>query len=127
MSTLITIDTIQYDVPVVSMKRSADSLYKYAERTIDGVLHSELIGVYFNYQVIFGKNNSNQSAYASLFVKLTEPTEFHDVILPDEDGDTASFEAYFSNIKDEFVFVEGVNRYMKGLSVNIIAREPARS
>ena len=54
MSNLITIDGTQYDVPIVSMKRSADDLYKYAERTEDGVLHSEKIGVYFNYQIVVG-------------------------------------------------------------------------
>lgn len=126
MSTLITIDGTQYDVPIISMNRSADSLYKYAERTADGVLHSELIGNYFNYQIVFGKNNSNQAAYASLFAKLTEPVEFHTVIVPDEDG-THTFSAYFSNIKDKFVRIKGSNRYIEGLSVNIIARSPARS
>ena len=126
MSDLITIDGTQYDVPIVSMKRSADSLYKFAERTVDGVLHSEMIGMYFNYQIVFGKSGSNPAAYAALFAKLTEPTEFHTVIVPDEDG-THTFSAYFSNIKDTFARVKGTNRFIEGLSVNIIARSPARS
>ena len=126
MSDLITIDGNQYDVPIVSLKRSAETLYKYAERTADGILHSELIGVYFNYQVVFGKNVGNPIDYAALFDKLTEPTEFHTVIVPDEDG-THTFSAYFSNIKDTFVRVKGTSRYIEGLSVNIIARSPARS
>jgi hypothetical protein len=125
MSDLITIDGTQYEVPIVSLKRSVESLYKYAERTVDGVLQSELIGVYFNYQVVFGKNNSNPTDYAALFAKLTEPTEYHTVIVPDEDGDH-EFVCYFSNIKDTFVRVKGSARYLKGLSVNIIARSPAR-
>ena len=126
MSNLITIDGTQYDVPIVSMKRSADDLYKYAERTEDGVLHSEKIGVYFNYQIVFGKNISNPASYAALFAKLTEPKEFHIVKVPDETG-THTFEAYFSNIKDDFVRVRGSNRYIEGLSVNIIARSPAKT
>lgn len=125
MSDLITIDGNQYDVDIVEMKRSAESLYKYAERTVDGVLHSELIGVYFNYQLIFAKNR-NPVAYAALWAKLTEPTEFHTVILPDEDG-THTFSAYFSNIKDTFYKVKGTDRYINGLSVNIIAQKPART
>jgi hypothetical protein len=126
MSNLITIDGTQYDVPIVSMKRTAESLYKFAERTVDGVLHSEIIGVYFNYQLVFGKSGGNQAAYAALFSKLTEPTEYHTVIVPDESGDH-EFVCYFSNIKDTFARVKGSNRYIEGLSVNIIARAPART
>ena len=125
MSNIITIDGTQYDVPIISMSRSAESLYKYAERTVDGVLHSELIGIYYNYQVVFGKNNANRTAYAALFNKLTEPTEYHTVIIPAATG-THTFVCYFSNIKDKFVRVKGSARYIEGLSVNMIARRPAR-
>jgi hypothetical protein len=125
MSDLLTIDGVQYDVDIIDMKRSAEFLYKYAERTVDGVLNSELIGVYFNYQLVFAKN-VNETAYKALWAKLTEPTEFHTVVLPDEDG-VHTFSAYFSNIKDTFVKVKDTRRYISGLSVNIIARSPART
>lgn len=125
MSKLIMIDGKRYDVPIVKLDHSAEFLYKYAERTVDGVLHSEMIGVYFNYQVVFGKNNANPTEYKKLYDKLTEPSEFHSVRVPTIEGEHA-FEAYFSNIKDTFVRIKGDNRYFKGLSVNIIARRPAR-
>jgi hypothetical protein len=120
----ITIDGTSYNVPVKVMKRKAEFLYKYAERTADGKLHSELIGVYFNYQLTFG--TAAMSDYASLWAKLTEPTEFHTIVIPDEDGDH-TFEAYFSNVTDEFKKVDDTNRWMKDLTVNFIAQEPARS
>jgi len=122
----ISIDSTTFNVPVKIMKRSADMLYKYAERTNDGVLHSELIGVYFNYQLEFGR--ATPSDYATLWAKLTEPVESHTVILPDEDGQH-TYDAYFSNVKDEFVRVEndGVTRYLKNLTCNMIAIEPART
>jgi hypothetical protein len=120
----ITIDGSSYNVPVTMMKRKAEFLYKYAERTIDGTLHSELIGVYFNYQIQFGQ--ATMSDYALLWAKLTEPTEFHTIVIPDEDGNH-TFEAYFSNVADEFKKVDGSTRYMKDLTVNFIAQEPARS
>ena len=41
----IKIDGISYDVPLVSIKRTAEFLDKYAERTEDGDLKRELIGV----------------------------------------------------------------------------------
>jgi hypothetical protein len=47
-------------------------------------------------------------------------------VIPDEDGNH-TFEAYFSNVADEFKKVDGSTRYMKDLTVNFIAQEPARS
>lgn len=120
----ITIDGVVYNVPVISIKRSADFLDKYAERTVDGVLHRELIGVYFNYQIKFGQ--ASMADYSLLWQKITEPEEFHTVIIPDEDGDL-TFTAYFAGIKDEMVKVKGSNRFWKNLTINFIARSPARS
>lgn len=125
----ITIDGSTYNVPVKMIKRSADFLYKYAERTMDGKLHSEMIGVYINYQLQFGR--ASMADYAALWEKLTEPVEFHTISIPTEDGATASglveFEAYFSNVTDEFVMINGTSRWMKDLTVNFIAQIPARS
>ena len=120
----ITIDGVTYNVPVTSIKRSADFLDKFAERTADGVLHREIIGVYFNYKLQFGQ--ASMVDYAALWDKLTEPVEFHTVVIPDEDGDL-TFTAYFSGISDELVRVSGSTRYWKNLIVNFIAQEPARS
>ena len=122
----LSIDFTTFNVPVKIMKRSADMLYKYAERTNDGVLHSELIGVYFNYQLEFGR--VTPSDYAALWAKLTEPVESHVVTLPDEDGQH-TYKAYFSNIKDGFAYVENdeETRYLKNLTCNMIAIEPART
>lgn len=124
MADFIIIDGSTYNVPVKQMKRKAEFLYKYAERTMDGKLHSELIGVYFNYQIEFGQ--AAMSDYADLWEKLTEPEEFHTITIPDEDGNI-TFEAYFSNVSDVFKRVDGTTRYMKDLTVNFIAQEPARS
>ena len=125
MSKLISIDGKRYDVPIVDLDYTPDFLYKYAERTVDGTLHSEIIGVYFNYKVVFGKNNANPAEYAALFHKLTEPKEFHSVRIPIVDGEHV-FEAYFAEMSDQFVRIKGTNHYMKGLKVSIIARYPAK-
>jgi len=120
----VVIDGNVYNVPVKSIKRTADFLDKMAERTNDGKLHRELIGVYFNYKLQFG--TASMSDYAALWEKLTEPTEFHTVIVPDEDG-SITFTAYFSNVADEMRRISGSNRLWKNLTVNFIAREPTRS
>ena len=122
---MIVIDGEQYDIPVLSVKRKADFLDKYAERTEDGVLHRELIGVYFNYQLQLGPG-SDRTEYAALWEKLTEPEEFHTVTVPDEAGNY-TFTAYFSNVGDELLRQHGPKNYWKGLTVNFTARAPARS
>ena len=122
---MITIDSITYDIPVQSVKRNAEFLDKYAERTEDGILHRELLGVYYNYSVQFGRS-SNTTEYAALWTKLTEPTEFHDVVVPDEDGVPLEFTAYFSGVSDELRKDTDAKTFWKNLTVNFIAKEPIR-
>lgn len=122
----IEIDSTQFNIPVTILKEDADFLYKYAERTVDGKLHSELIGVYFNYQLTFGRGTG--SDYNDLWEKITEPVEFHSVKVPYPDGTGyKTFQAYFSNVSHEIRRVSGTTNYWEGLTVNFIAQEPARS
>lgn len=120
---MIVIDEISYDIPVLSIKRKAEFLDKYAERTEDGTLQRELIGVYFNYQIQFGRTN-NVAEYASLWTKLTEVVEFHTVTVPDETGDY-TFVAYFSNVGDELTKAKDAQNFWRSLTVNFIARAKA--
>lgn len=123
---MITIDGTQYDIPIKFIRRTADFLDKYAERTEDGTLQRELIGVYFNYQLQFGRT-SNTVEYAALWDKLTEPTEFHTVIVPDDDGAPLTFTAYFAGVSDELHKDTDAKTFWKNLTVNFIAKEPART
>ena len=121
---MLKIDGITYNIPVVSIKRKADFLDKYADRSESGDLKRELMGVYFNYQLQLG-NTLNTSEYSRLWDKLTEPVEFHTVTVPDEDGEY-TFTAYFSNVGDEVRRIVGEKNYFKSLTVNFIAKSPAR-
>lgn len=121
----VIIDGTTYDIPVISLTRTADFLDKYAERTEDGVLHRELIGVYFNYKLQMG-SSTNTSAYAALWDKLTEPVEFHTVTVPDEFGVSYAFTAYFASVGDELRKVKDAVSFWKSLTVNFIAQYPAR-
>lgn len=121
----IIIDSITYNVPIKVLNRKADMLYKYAERTEDGNLKSELIGVYFNYDVQAGMSINNVADYAALWLKLTEPVETHTITLPDESG-TITYDCYFAGIKDE-VAKEGTTNYFRNLTFSAIARGPART
>ena len=121
---MIIIDGESFDVPIVSITRRADFLDKYAERTGDGILHRELIGVYKNYQIKMG-TMLDMSEYKRLWDKLTEAVEFHVVTVPDFDGDSYTFTAYFSNVGDELLRVKPGKTYWRDLTVNFIARSPA--
>lgn len=122
---MVIVDGIGYDIDVLHLKRTADSLDKYAERTESGDLKRELIGVYFNYKLELGPG-IKPDEYARFWRKLTEPVEFHTVTVPDEAGDY-TFKAYFSNVGDELLRKKGAKNYWKGLTVNFIAKEPART
>lgn len=121
---MLKIDGITYDIPVVSIKRKADFLDKYADRSESGDLKRELMGVYFNYQLQLG-NTLNTAEYSRLWDKLTEPVEFHTVTVPDENGEY-TFTAYFSNVGDEVRRIVAQKNYFKSLTVNFIAKSPAR-
>jgi phosphoserine aminotransferase len=119
---MIIIDGTTFDVPVMTISRRADFLDKYAERTEDGVLHRELIGVYFNYQIQFG-STTDVEEYAALWDNLTEPEEFHSVEVPG----AGAFQAYFSNVGDVLRKDKNASTFWKSLTVNFIAQSPTRS
>jgi hypothetical protein len=123
---MIIIDGDHFDIPVIGIVRRADFLDKFAERTNDGKLHRELIGVYFNYQILFG-TTTDTDVYEELWTKLTEAVEFHEVTVPDESGVEYTFTAYFSNVGDKMRKKVGVKNYWGNLTVNFIAKEPAIS
>lgn len=122
---MIVIDGERFNIPIKEFKRKAEFLDKYARRTEDGVLQRELIGVYFNYSLVLGKSIDTKE-YNRMWEKLTEPVEFHTVTIPDDDG-SYTFTAYFSNVGDQLKRVIDGQCYYQGLTVNFIAKSPARS
>lgn len=124
-SNFLVIDGEVYNVPVLTgVKRNADFLDKYAERTDDGDIQRELIGVYFNYRSIkfVKQTDSNYNEYVRLYNKLTEPEEFHDVTIANQ-----SFRAYFSNVTDDMYLFKNNRPYYRNLTVNFTAKMPSRS
>lgn len=122
---MITIDGTTYDVPIISLEETCDFLDKYAERTIDGVLHRELIGCYFNQKLQFG-SNIDTTVMAAFWTKLTEPVTFHTVTVPDTDGVDFTFTAYFASVKRSLRKYKSTKTYWKEYTANFIAQSPAR-
>ena len=124
---MIIIDGVTYSIPYKTIKRKADKLYKFADRTEDGKLHSELIGVFYNFSLEMGMSANNIAEYAALWVEITAPVESYTVSLPNETG-SLTFEAYFANIQDEVVKakIDGTV-YFRNLTFDVIAISPART
>lgn len=120
----IYVDGIYFDIPFISCKRTADFLDKYAQRTEDGDMKRELIGVYFNYNWKFGMDIGTET-YKRLWDKLTEPVEFHDFTVPDLNG-KYTFRGYVSGVSDEMmkVLTDGVK--FGGLTCKMIQKTPSR-
>lgn len=121
---MITIDGVEYDVKIVDLSRSAEFLDKFAQRTESGDLEREIIGVYFNHQLVIGGTTVSHD-YNAFWDKITEPVSFHDVTIPGADG-TYSYKAYISGVKDKMIKHKSGLGYFKGMSVNFIAKTPAR-
>ena len=121
----ITIDGQQYNISVfIGIKETADFLDKYANRTDDGDLQRELIGVYFNYSDIKfePQTDNNYDEFERLWNKLTEAEEFHTVKIAN-----LEFRAYFNNISRVIYDFRNNKAYRKDMTVNFTAKKPARS
>ena len=121
----IIIDGNQYNIGVYAgIKETADFLDNYANRTEDGDLKRDLIGVYFNFTDIKfePQTERNYDEFERLWNKLTEPEEFHTVKIANFE-----FKAYFNNVSRVINDFRGGKAYKKDMTVNFTAKKPARS
>lgn len=121
----IVIDGNTYNIGVLSgIKENADFLDKYANRTENGDLKRELIGVYFNYSSIKfePQTDNNYDEFERLWEKLTEPEEFHDIRIANFE-----FRAYFNGVSRTIYMYDKGKAYRKDLTVNFTSKKPARS
>lgn len=121
----IVIDGIIFNIGVYAeIKEAADFLDKYANRTDDGDLKRELIGVYFNFSDIKfePQTDRNYDEFERLWNKLTEPEEFHTIKIANFE-----FKAYFSNVSRVIYGFSNGRAYRKNMTVNFTAKRPARS
>lgn len=122
----IMVDGTYFDIPMVSLKRNADFLDKYAERTEDGELHRELIGVYYNYTLTVGTSSDfGDTDYDAFWDKMTEPVEFHDISIPIKSG-YYTFRGYISSVSDEYKKILNNEAEFTGFTCKFTAKSPAR-
>ena len=122
----ISVDGVYFDTPMVALKRTADFYDKYAERTEDGVLQRELIGVYYNFTLTAGSSDHfGNTDYDAFWDKMTEPVPFHNISLPTNRG-TYSFVGYISSVSDEYQKILKNGAVFKGFTCKMTAQAPAR-
>lgn len=120
------IDGIMYNIPLVSIQRTMDFLEKYAERTEDGDIKIETIGIYKNYTVSIGLIDDLET-YDKLIDHITDcENRFHRVSLPDA-SKPFDFYGYFSSIKDEVEKVLDNGAQYKGLSWKMTSKKPFKT
>ena len=123
----IRVDGIHFDIPMVSLKRSADFLDKFAERVETGDLERELIGVYYNYTLTVGSSTAfGKTDYDAFWDKMTEPVEFHEISIPTKNG-YYTFTGYISYVSDEYKKILGNKEEFTGFTCKFTAKSPART
>lgn len=123
----IIIDGIFFDIPMVSLKRNANFLDKYAERVEAGDLERELIGVYYNYTLTVGTSSDfGDTDYDEFWDKMTEPVEFHDISVPVKKG-YYTFRGYISSVSDEYEKILDKDVMFKSFTCKFTAKSPART
>lgn len=124
--TPFTIDGRRYDVSVVSLKRKAAVLDgPNAGRSLDAVMHRDILGTFYNYSVTLNTSNITDGEYDELYETLTAPVDSHLCKFPYGQG-TITFEAYIANADDDLLrMAEGKNLW-NNLTVDFVAKAPQR-
>lgn len=120
------IDGVSYNIPMVSIKRTLDFLEKYANRTEDGDIKIETIGLYKNYTIAIGTID-DAATYDALINHITDcSNRFHTVVLPDA-SKQFEFYGYFSSISDEVEKMLNTGAQFKGLTWKMTSKKPTRT
>lgn len=124
---MLEIDGIEYGAIVTALTRSfevADG--ENAGRTLDGNMHRDLIGTYYNYSVTVMTDRMTQAKYNQLYEVISSPTESHDIVVA-YGNETLTFKAYITQGTDDLLRqYSETNRYWGNLSFNFIAMKPQR-
>ena len=124
---MLSIDGIEYGAIVTALKRSFEVTDgENAGRTLDGNMHRDLIGTYYNYSITVMTDRMTQAKYNQLYEVISSPTESHDIVVA-YGNETLTFKAYITQGTDDLLRqYSETNRYWGNLSFNFIAMKPQR-
>lgn len=126
--TIFTVDGVEYDVDVVKLSRKAKVTdTANSGRTLDGVMHRDIIGTYYNYTLEILAKEGKYQDYDKLFDVVSAPQDSHDFVTP-YNQETLFFKAYVTSAEDSMIRRNGVNLwgYEEPLKIDFIAMEPQR-
>lgn len=124
---IFTIDGMEFDVDVTELKRKfAVTDTDNSGRTMNGNMHRDIIGTYYNYTLSIEpkKTEKSRKDYDTLYELLSAPVESRILVVPYAQS-TLKFKAYITNGEDNLKIRKSLNLW-DGLSVNFIATEPQR-
>ena len=122
---LIEVDGVSYDVINSELTRSFQVLDgENAGRTLDGEMHRDVIGTYYNYTWKLEPKTTED--YSTLYDVLSSPSDYHTITVPYNQS-TKTFRAYVTNGQDQLRRQEDGVNYWTGLSINFIAISPNRT
>lgn len=125
---VFTVDGVEYDVNVMKLSRNAKVTDTgNSGRTLDGVMHRDIIGTYYNYTLEVAAKEGKYQDYDRLYDVVSAPVDSHDLVFP-HGQETLLFKAYITEANDTMIRREGVNLwgYDDNLKLNFIAMEPQR-
>lgn len=126
---LVIIDGINYNImiPENGIKRSfsiADT--DNAGRLLNGTMVRDIIGTYYNYNIMFETKYLSTAEYDDLYTKLSAPVDYHIITVP-YGQETLTFQAYITSGSDTLRKVRNNTNNWTGLSVDFIAISPQRT
>lgn len=120
------IDGIDYNVNVESLKRSFEVADTDATgRTADWVMHRDVVGTFYNYNLKISVRNYDFDSYNSFYRSISSPVKSHVLEVP-WGSETLVFDAYVTKGSDNLILKRGNKNLWNGLSCNFIAMEPQR-
>jgi hypothetical protein len=125
---VFTMDGIEYDVNVMKLSRNAKVTdTDNSGRTLDGAMHRDIIGTFYNYTLEIAAKENKQQDYDRLYDAASAPVDSHDVVFP-YGQETLSFKAYVTETSDTMIRRNGVNLWGRddNLKLNFIAMKPQR-
>lgn len=122
-----TLDNIEYDMFVTSLKRSADIKDgKNSSTTLSGRYRRDVVGTFYSYDMDIGTNQADPAQYDRLYEVLTAPQNHpHTITLPYGQS-TLTFMAYIKGVSDEMPLKSLSRTAWAGLSVKFEAEKPQR-
>lgn len=123
---MIKIDGETFNVGIVKVTRKANLDRVSHGTTLDGTIHYDPLGTYFDYDVTIDTKMINIAEYDRLYEVITTPVEYHIVTMP-YGQETITFKAMIKTSNDSIIANYRNFRKWTGLKISFEALEPQKA